>query len=129
MRAPYHTAAAVVDLHRRCPARPYTRRAARRHAGPAIDRGLRNKLPGRDRQCICRATLDGRAAVVRHHSQDDHLRPDYRFSEPGFLRARRRLRSDFGRRVPRRLRPVLGALVRVQCPRQPDTRADRDDLH
>ncbi len=129
LRASAHAAAAVVDLHRRCPARPYAGRAGRRHADAAIDRGLRDKLPGCDRKRICRATPDGRAPVVWHHPQDNHLCPDHRFSEPGFLRARRCFRSDFGRRVPRRLRSVLGALVRLQCARQPHARADRHDLH
>ena len=96
LRASGHAAAAMVDLHRRDPPRPYARRARRRHADPAIDRGLRDELPGCDGQCICGATPDGRAPLVRHHPQDNHLRSDHCFPEPGLLRARRRLVQILG---------------------------------
>lgn len=63
--------------HRRRPARPHDRRAGHRHADAAIDRRLRDKLPCCNRQRFCCPTPDGRAPVVRHHPQDDPLRPTF----------------------------------------------------
>ena len=128
LRASGNAAAGLVDFHPRRVPRTYCGRAAGRNAVAAIAGRLCDKLLGRGLQCLRRAAAAGRAAMVRHHPQSDGLCFRHRLCGPGNLRLRRCLRANSWRRGLRRLRIVLGALVRIQCAGQSYARPDRDDL-
>src|SRR6478735_7048228 len=118
---------AVVDFHSRCFSSTYRSRGAHRNAGRPIARRLRDQLLGRRAQCLRRAAHPCRTSVVRKHSKGDGLCFHYRVCEPGRLLLWRSLRSDSWWRFHRKLRTVLGALVCVQRPGEPDAGANCDD--